>query len=409
MFVGKFMNGKTAVLADQMLVSGSMLLTQLLVVRALGIQEYGFFSVVSLVQLFALSLQQAGITGMYMVVAPGMAVGQRKVYKAGMMAVMIVVALAMLVFAAGMFPVYGSMCSRTAYVMFAAGIPLAMFQDMFRRVLLADGCYRSAFVTDILNNGLQLAGLVALYASGMSSLTAVAVVCTVSYLPAFVYGFRSMGVFPSRAAVKTVFTHSGREALWMTGSALLQWFAGNFYILAAGWWLGVTALGVLRLGQYLFGFLNVILQAVENYLLPKAGAYAGEPARLIVYLKRTQKYMLLVVVGIMLPGLLVVSPVINFLKLDASGELMTVVYGLAIVYLLVVFGYPVRIALRALQHSNVFFGGYVLNAVFGMSTAWILIGHWSLKGVMAGLFLSQVILLSYWLGVLQHKYKVLWK
>jgi O-antigen/teichoic acid export membrane protein len=50
---------------------------------------------------------------------------------------------------------------------------------------------------------------------------------------------------------------------------MVQWFSSNFFTLVAGIYLGVNALGALRLVQSFFGVINVILQTVENYYLPK--------------------------------------------------------------------------------------------------------------------------------------------
>ena len=46
----------------------------------------------------------------------------------------------------------------------------------------------------------------------------------------------------------------------------------NFFILVAGVYLGIEALGALRLVQSFFGIINIGLQTIENYFLPKVAS-----------------------------------------------------------------------------------------------------------------------------------------
>jgi O-antigen/teichoic acid export membrane protein len=55
------------VFADQAIVSGSSFITNIIVARSLGVSNFGKFSVIILVQLFLLSLQQAMSSGVYQV------------------------------------------------------------------------------------------------------------------------------------------------------------------------------------------------------------------------------------------------------------------------------------------------------------------------------------------------------
>ena len=58
---------KMLVLSDQAVVSGSSFLTNIIIAHALGIEGYGKFSVIILLQLFLLSMQQAASSGIYQV------------------------------------------------------------------------------------------------------------------------------------------------------------------------------------------------------------------------------------------------------------------------------------------------------------------------------------------------------
>jgi O-antigen/teichoic acid export membrane protein len=192
-------------------------------------------------------------------------------------------------------------------------------------------------------------------------------------------------------------------------SALLQWFAGNFFIVAAGWWLGMAALGALRLAQYIFGLLNVLLQAVENYAVPAASKLQHEQKALAGFLKNILKKSMLVI----LPALLTIVVFSKQLLLlsggEAYGNYSYVMYGLSVNYLLIVAGIPVRIALRVKLLNQHYFIGYALATAFSMLTARWLIGQWELKGVLFGLFFTQLLVVAYWLIILDRKKVITWK
>lgn len=400
---------KIAVLADQAVVSGSAILTQLLVVRGAGLQDYGIYAAAALAQLFVLSLQQAGISGMYMVIAPSLGEKERSRYRSGMAGLLIAGGGLIAVAALALYPLFSAHITATNWALMAASIILATLQDGARRVLVADAQYSKALATDSINNGLQLLGLGLLVVTGQATLQTVLLACAASFVPALVYATLVLKPSPGTKDALYVLHTNGKESVWMTASALLQWFAGNFYLVAAGWWLGTATLAVLRLGQYAFGFFNVALQAVENYVLPKAGALTERPEQMLQYLKQMATRLVPAAGLLLILTALVAMPVIQWLQPANTTDLTTVLCGLCGLYVLVTIGYPVRIALRSLKHSNVFFKGYVLSAVTALATAWLLIKGWQLAGVMTGLLLTQTITLTYWAGILQKKYKAIWK
>lgn len=400
---------KIAVMADQAVVSGGAMLTQLLIVRGAGLKEYGIYAAAALVQLFVLSVQQAGISGMYMVVAPSLTGHERSRYRSGMAGLLIVGGCLIAVAALALYPLFSASTTVATWVLITTITILATLQDGARRTLVTDRQYIGALVTDCINNGLQLAGLAWLVYTRSATLLHILAVCAGSFVPAVVYATTLLKPQPRITNMRYVLRKNGTESIWMTASALLQWFAGNFYLVAAGWWLGAAALAVLRLGQYAFGFFNVALQAVENYVLPKAGALTQEPDKLLHYLKNTGKRLMPAAGLLLLLTVAIAMPVIKWLQPTADAQLTIVLFGLCVLYMLVTAGYPVRIALRTLKHSNVFFHGYVLSALTALATAWLLVNGWQLAGVLAGLILTQTITLIYWAGVLQKKYKVIWK
>ena len=94
---------------------------------------------------------------------------------------------------------------------------------------------------------------------------------------------------------------------------------------------------------------------------------------------------------------------------DAYQSYAYVMYGLALVYVLITIGVPLRIAIRSQYLNKQYFTGYILSLVFSVSAAPWLLKNWQLYGVLAGLLGTQIITLSYWYFILQQKKLFIWK
>jgi O-antigen/teichoic acid export membrane protein len=403
---------KTWVLADQAVVSGSSFVTNILIARALGITDYGKFSVILLVQLFMLSIQQAVSTGVLQVMVLRYDQQERKFYIKGVFYAQCLFFLLLSLVCVSVFLIAPTLA--TGYPgLFAPGLIVTiglLAQDFLRKTLLTIGQESRAFCIDTLTNLIQLAVLGGLMVTGHLSLATVCWTIGLTFIPSVALGIA--WVNPGRAsfpAVRNAFhIHKGQGG-WMLLSALLQWFAGNLFVLAAGWWLGLAALGALRLAQYTFGMLNVVLQAIENYTLPKASRAHDTPTHFNRYLQQVLKKSVILIGPLLLLVVLFAKPLLAFSGGAAYVRYAYVMYGLAATYLLVLAGIPVRIALRTKQLNRSYFTGYLLATLFSLFTAKWMIHQWGLSGVVAGLFLTQLILLAYWLRTLKTKNVIAWR
>lgn len=403
---------KLLVLSDQAVVSGSSFLTNIVIARSLGIAGYGRFSVIILIQLFLLSLQQAGSSGIYQVMYARLDERQQKQYTNGLFyqqvflyAVLIVLSLTFYFLLPGIVIGY-----KDVFIPAAAATVLYLLQDFLRKVLLTRQNEAKALVIDIITNGLQIILLLVFAFYKRLSLPLACWIICITFIPSVIAGV--IWVRPgwvSRTNIALAAGYNKKQSGWMLLSALLQWFAGNFFVVAAGWWLGVAALGALRLAQYIFGLLNVLLQAIENYALPAASKLQQNSRSLAVFVKKVL-FKSVLVIG---PALVLIVIFAKQLLVLSGGEGYAgygyVMYGLTVNYLVIVCGLPVRIALRVKLLSQHYFIGYAIATVFSMATASWLIGRFQLTGVLCGLFFTQFIVITYWLIILNRKKVFTWK
>jgi len=399
------------VVADQVVVSASAFGTNLLLARALGLTEYGKFSVITMVQLFLLSVTMAFSSQIYQVIYPALSVSKRQKFTSGMLGQQLIVASVLLALIPLLYAInIGTGWFSNNKVLLSMAIVATCFyllQDFLRRVFIAQTKGKSAFIIDLFTNFLQVVLLLAFWR--LHNLTQVTAwfIIGFTFIPSVITAIILLHPVPlCTTSIRYAWGLQKNKIGWLMGSAVLQWGSGYFFVIAAGWFLGVAALGALRLAQYMFGLLNLLFQAIENYVVPKAAAFIGEQrAYWFVLLKKC--------ICLIVPFLLLFSvfakQIMQFAGGLAYGRYSFVIYGLSMVYLLMAIGYPVRIAIRSLHLNKQYFFAYIFSVVLNLCMAPWLLKHWELYGVMAGLILNQLVIIGYWLIVLKRKNQFLWK
>lgn len=400
------------VLADQAVVSGTSFLSNLVIARSLGISDYGAFSAVILLQVFLLSIQQSVASGIYQVLYSRFRENRRQAYTNGLFYLQLSFLLLLLLIGISLYCTGVSMGSLNQHLFIPAAVMtlLFLFQDFLRKVLITSRQEAKALIIDCITNGLQLILLFLLAFKKQMNLPLALWISGITFIPSVIMGI--VWVAPGRfSAIHWLYAtrQHRKQGGWMFLSALLQWFAGNFFVVAAGWWLGLAALGALRLGQFIFGLLNVLLQAIENYALPRASGLHEDAAGFNRFLRTLLKTTAWVFIPLLLLLVIFARPLLQLAGGAAYQQYSYVMYALAIVYVLIISGLPVRIALRVTLLNKNYFIGYVLATVISLLTARWLIAQWQLAGVLTGLFFTQLTVLIYWLYILKQKNILSWK
>jgi len=400
------------VFADQAIVSGSSFITNILVARSLGVSNYGKFSVIILIQLFLLSLQQAVSSGVYQVMFGGLEEKFKKPYTNGLFHTQLFLYTSLIGLGCFVYFLFPSSVIgyENIFMPAIAGTLLFLLQDFLRKVLLSKKEEWKALMIDAITNIVQII-LLAVYAfTGKLSLPVACWIIALTFIPSIIAGI--IWIKPgnvSFANMQLTFGIHKKQSHWMLMSALLQWFAGNFFVVAAGVWLGIAALGALRLAQYIFGLLNVLLQAIENYALPHASVLQKTPEQFNGFLKNVFRKTFLMVAPVLLLLSIFARQILQFSGGASYLEYSYVIHGLSLVYVLILTGLPIRIALRVRLLNQHYFIGYLLASAFSMLTAKWLIRDWHLTGVLTGLFITQLIVIIYWSAILTRKKILTWK
>jgi O-antigen/teichoic acid export membrane protein len=383
------------VVAGQGVVSGTSFFTNIFIARLCGLSTFGEYSAWQMVLLLALSVQGALITQPMQIVHGETAPAQQPAYRQALLAMQLVfslVAVAAVAGGAALLPRGAAAVLPAFLVCLVAGCG----HDTARKLLLAEGRVRAALVSDGLSAGGQV--LVLLYwalGSGPVALPAVLWAMGLTTVPALLLSGRALGLTLRFAGLRHFAGAHWRRARWLLPTALLQWASSNALLVFAGFMGNAAMLGILRLAQTLMGVLNVGLQAVENYALPRLSQTFHRQPHLFAAQRARLGRTLLLVAALPLALLFALAgPIVGWLQAGSEAH-SNVLRWCCLLYVMILLVYPLRLSVRLLANARPYFEGYVSVAVsFGLAR-W-LIGQWQASGVVLGWVVAQAVLGVYW-------------
>lgn len=399
------------VLIDQALVSGVSLLTAVILAKSLGINLFGVWSVVVLTQIFLTAIQQAVISSVYQVNCYKIPLHRRYAYRS----VLILLQLSLTVLF-GFMPLLLNLFYNHFWGYHIENLPLTVFiiggllQDFVRRILLTDN---KIFIVTMLDLGTGLSQLIILLyyiETHQLTLTSSLWIIGGTFIPTFLAGLIILGRIKFKANEFRYYTLMHiRQGKWLLLSTLLQWCSGNFFIISSGALLGSVTLGVIRISQSIFGVFNVILQAVETYFLPRASKIAEEKEKLNHLLSNVLLLLLIVFIPFITIILISKNYILEYFVGKESLEYSSILVGFSLVYLITIYGYPIRIGIKSLMMNQKFFIGYCISAIFSLLSAFWMIEKFSEIGIILGLSLSNLLPLVFWSYQLNNQNVNIWK
>lgn len=396
---------------DQVVFSAGSFLATVLMARQLGIAEFGAYSSIVLYLYLLLSMSVSLVTAPFQVLQAK--VQDRQRYYGALFQMQLLVCILFAALTAGILLSGFAFLKPLRSHLFVIILLMTGFlmQDFFRRIFLAGGKAKQAFVADLISVLLQTAWLIITAVSHTLTLGYGMFIIAVTYVPALIWAIRIAGpVRFSVVPVKQYIRLHWLQGRWLLLTAGLQWWANNFLVAVSGLFLGLPALGALRLAQTLFGVLNALLQVLENYALPAASVLnETSTEKMKLYLRQMMRSSFLLLLPVVIIAILFAKQIFILCGGAQYADYAYVLQGMAVLYLFIFIGYPLRIAIRVFLMNRDFFIAYCVSFLFSFLTAKYLIGNWQLTGVVVALIINQMLMLGYWQFVLARKNFILWK
>jgi len=386
-------------LLDQAMVSGTNFLAGILLVRYLGIEQYGQFVLAWMMVQFFLSIQNALVVSPMFSVAPKTAVDERpQYYSATFMLQVILAVVIVAVCAAGAFLLPAryepDWLNLSILWPLLVCVVLVQLQDYVRRNLFSRLMYRQAFFLDAIAYGAQIPLIFLVIRSHPSFQTAMMAIAG-TMLTAIVLGARHLNlVAVPRDVMRSAAIRHWVSSKWLLGSAVLQWVSGNYFMVVAGALFGPAMVGGIRAAQNLVGLSHILFMGLENIIPGEASRrYQQSGSRAMASYLNKSTWLILLGTGL----------IAGFAAVFAK-PLLTVVYGapnpvsvMALIwfmplYMIVAISLPLRAGLRTLERTRPLFMAYAVGAALSLATAHYCVARYEVNGAMAGMLIIEFVM-----------------
>lgn len=294
------------------------------------------------------------------------------------------------------------------WILYATGF---VFNEISRRILLAYNLVKRILLSDLINGLTQLILIYCLTHFASIDVNGLPGFLAFSFLvPIFIFFLPTKKEGPQQAHVsRTILSHF-KEGGWLATTAMVQWSTSNLLILTSGYYLGVEAIGALRIVQSAFGVLNVLLQFTENYMVPRITDRAqGDHGKLPEIISSMNKPFMIGMFLMISTFVIFSDTLIQIIGGEQYKPYAFLITGMSLVYLMVVINQPLRMAVRIMVLNKHLFTGSLISLGLSLVALDYLISHHQLNGVLAGLMLSQISVLVYYGYILRKKQYSLWK
>lgn len=391
------------VLADQLLVSGTGFVTTVALVRVLGLDGFGRFSLLWMGVVFVQALQQACIGTPLYTIGPKEArrgATEAAHYDAGVQRLELAFLAGVLVVGLCGAGVIAQLLgfelgTRELVALVAAALARAA-HDFARQRAYAREEPRRALCLDGVACGVQLALLGALAGLGsLDPVSALVSLAAASALGALAGLAGQVHVFaPSGTWRRTLERHAGMSR-WLVALALLSWLTSNAFALAAGALLGPAAVGAIKAGQTILGVLHVLLLAFENVVPVRAAALAARGARreLASYLRRILWTGGLAVLGVSACVATFPAALARAIYGATSADQELAIRAFALHYVFVFLIGVLSVELRTSERTRPIFVAQACGALAALVAAHSTVEAFGLRGALAGMILQQVLVL----------------
>ncbi len=404
-------NNKSLVLTDQAIFSGNSFIVTILMARLLTPSDFGVFSSILLAIYLVISVLNAMVIQPLQVTLAGIENKHSYVsfsfwIQSGLVLLIALISSIILYFDFSWLALYNNL--GAGIIVLSSGF---VMHDYFRKLFLARANIKYALIIDFLMAACQFSILIISLLFNEIRLSEMLLYLGLGYIPAVVAGLLfTRPVYSPNANWKAYLAKHYSQSKWLLMVAFMQWWSANLFVVASGIFLGIRALGAFRLVQSIFGVLNVLLQTFENYVLPQTSRLlTNSYTEATTYLKQISLKSSLIFGTVLLAAFFFSKPIIVLAGGANYADYAYVVQGMAILYFIIFIGYPIRMAIRALVLNKHFFFAYLFSLIFSLVSFNFLLSKWNLSGAIAGLIISQLIVVGYMqLILVKHKFSF-WK
>lgn len=400
---------KGLVFADQAMVSGSNFILGILLVRWMGLDDYGVFALLWMGVLFALGINHALISKPLLSIAPKMEESEKQAYFKGLHTIQILVSVLFLWVGIGLFFFAELFFKKniTTLIPITSGIVFCqLLHDYYRKInFVKDKIARAVLLDGVLYLG-QLFAVCGLIFIERIGLLEVLSGVFVANLLSVIIGSWNIGInLTDINYIQKLLTRHFHFSKWLLGTSIIQWLSGNYFIIVGASILGTTAIGAIRMVQNIMGLCHVMFLAMENIVpIEAARQYHLDGENALKNYLISISWKLGLGFSFILAGVAFFAPqILNLLYGPESVQHAFIVLAYVILYVFVFLGHPFRFFMRTIEQTQSIFVAYIFGTAFSLLSANFLLSQYGMNGLLFGLISTQALaVLTYLVFIKRH-------
>lgn len=374
--------------ADQMLISGVNALTGIVLVRWLGLHEFGVYSMILIGVQFLAVPQGAAIFAPMMSLFDQRGDVSRSSYLAAVLVHQVFYA-AIAVALVGVGALILGPEAEVDFLLVAAVVVATQFQDLARRFFYVTERPFHAFFCDLIAYGGRMATVLAFALSGDLTIDLVWIVMIVASAAAMLVLAPDLARldFSWPPIVKVTRSHQS-TAGWMLGNSVVGLFAdNNFVMLVIGSLLGPAQLGAVRAVQTVVLVLNLLNLSLENFV-PSAATrslMSGGHSALLNYVAKVSFFGVAGIAAVVGLLMLFADPIMSFLYGRTFSDQLLLIVAFGAYSALAHVGSVITAGLRTLNAMHLAFLPQALLSAASLAIAFYAVGVWGIVGALFAL------------------------
>lgn len=375
---------------SQIVAAGGSFVVSLILIKQMGIADFGRFTVGALLIFVSKNFAEAIIFAPMAAVGGKLAVGTAAAYRGFMtMYALFFVVVFGLVIGGGLMAVgilsAGSWLTGIAVVT-ALSCTFSCASDFTRRKLFLERRACFSFFVEVVRYTTQLIFIVGWSVLFDRSLTVVEAIGTIacSSLLSTCVGLLDYGQmrFRFRLYRAAIYRHWG-FIKWMIPSVALDTVHTTFPFFYASGYLGATALGLMRAAHQITAVLNMPFNALMQIIPTVASRkfVGNSPNNLLIMLRRISFYMVIFTVASGFLLLLFIDPISKYLKIYEISQFGILIAIFCSINAINAARFADMIFVNTVESTNINFFAALSGAIIGVSGALILTPLWGIYGV----------------------------
>jgi len=383
---------------DQVLVSGSNFLISILILRFLGINDFGVFSFYWLILTLINGAQISFVISPMFTNAPKQNKLNIDFFYGGVFFQQIIFTSIVFYFFILFFKFFGTYNFdyqfQSYYFQFSLTIIVTQLHQFVRRLLFSKNLYFKALISDFTTYFSLIFFLFYFDVLNLLTLENVWWIFFYSFLLGIMINFTIiLSLKFNYLSIYSTIKTNWIIGKWLLLTTITQWFSGNLWLLNAAILLGPFIFGIIRACQTLLNISNIIFQSIENFIPATTSEKfkVGGIRTMKNYLKSfTIKYLKIIILVVFV--IILFSK--NLLSLFYGSEVAT--YYQILIYLSFIIPiqflqYPLIYKFRTLGNTKPIFFSFLFAAFFSLISSKFIINYFDIQGLIFGLYTSQFI------------------